>query len=220
MKREGIILGGIGLVTLIIVVVAAVFLSGPSSTKKSSTTITDTALLLGDKDLRQATGTPSAKVTIVEFGDFQCPACGAVNPIVKKVIADYQDKIYFVFRNFPLPMHPNALVSAEAAYAAGLQGKFWEMESMLYESQLEWSEKSGDEPRKIMRSYAEKLDLDMTKFNESLDSNAGAEKIQKDQNDGYQLGVDSTPTFFINGEKFSGSMSYDQFKKLIDDRLR
>jgi len=219
MKKEGIILGGIGLVTLIIVIVAAVFLSGPSSTEKSSPTITDTALLLGDNDQRQTAGSPSAKVTIVEFADFQCPACGAANPIVKKVIADYQDKIYFVFRNFPLPMHPNALVSAEAAYAAGTQGKFWEMESRLYESQLEWSEKSGDDAKKIFLSYAEELGLDVTKFSESLDSKAGAAKIQKDQNDGYQLGVDSTPTFFINGEKFSGSMSYDQFKKLIDDRL-
>jgi len=220
MKKEGIVLGGIGLITLIIVVVAAVFLSGPSSTQKSSTKITDPELLLGPKDQREEAGSSSAKVTIVEFGDFQCPACGAVNPIVKKIIADYGEKIYFVFRNFPLPMHPNALVSAEAAYAAGLQGKFWEMENKLYEAQLEWSEKSGDEAKKIMRTYAEELGLTMEQFNQSLDSNAGSSKIQKDQNDGYQLGVDSTPTFFINGEKFSGSMSYDQFKKLIDDRLK
>lgn len=220
MKREGIILGGIGLVTLIIVVVAALFLSGPSSSQKSSTKVTDTALLFGAKEQREEAGTPSAKVTIVEFGDFQCPACGVVYPVVKKIKSDYKDKIYLVFRNFPLPQHKNGQVSAQAAFAAGLQGKFWEMHDRLYASQLEWSEKSGDETKKIFREYAEDLGLDMAKFNEAFDSNAGSAKIQKDQNDGYQMGVDSTPTFFINGEKFPGGMSYDQFKKLIDDRLK
>lgn len=220
MKREGVILGGIGLVTLIIVVVAAVFLSGPSTPAKSSTKVTDPLLLLGAKDQREEAGSESAKVTIVEFGDFQCPACGAVNPTVKKIIADYKDQIYFVFRNFPLPMHANALVSAEAAYAAGQQGKFWEMESMLYESQLEWSEKSGDEAKKIIRGYAEELELNMEQFNQSLDTSKGAAKIQKDQNDGYQLGVDSTPTFYINGEKFAGGMTYDKLKALINEQLK
>lgn len=219
MRKEGLILGGIGLVTLIIVVAAALFLSGSSSTP-STEKVTDTALLLGPKDARQQAGTESAKVTIVEFGDFQCPACASASPIIKKIIEEYKDKVYFVFRNFPLPMHANAPLSAEAAYAAGLQGKFWEMNELLYASQLEWSEKSSGEAKKIMQSYAQELELDTVKFNQDLDSNAGAAKIQKDQNDGYKLGVNSTPTFYINGQMYAGSMTYDQFKKIIDDLLK
>ncbi|MEK7604932.1 MAG: thioredoxin domain-containing protein [Patescibacteria group bacterium] len=221
MRRESLILGGIGAVTLIIVVVAAVLLSGPQSQSKNSTSkVTDMALLYGPEAERESTGTPSAKVTIVEFGDFQCPACGAVYPIVKKIKADYKDKIYFVFRNFPLPQHKNGAVSAEAAYAAGLQGKFWEMHDLLYGSQVEWGEKPEAQAKSLITGYGQTIGLDMDKFNESVSNNAGNTKIQKDQNDGYALGVDSTPTFFINGEKFAGVLSYDQFKKLIDDRLK
>jgi len=90
----------------------------------------------------------------------------------------------------------------------------------LYEAQLEWGEKSGADAKKLIQGYAQSLGLDMTKFNEALDTNAGAAKIQKDQNDGYQLGVDSTPTFFINGVKYPGSMPYAQFKQLIDTQLK
>lgn len=219
MKREGLLLGGLGLATLLIVVAAAFFLSGPSQTQKTNETkVTDTALLLGPEDGRQAFGTPSAKVTIVEFGDFQCPACGAAFPIVKRIKEAYKDNVYFVFRNFPLPQHQNASFAAEATYAALKQGKFWELHDKLYESQEEWGEKGN--ASEIITNYAKDLGLDMTALHESVNKKAGNSKIQKDQNDGYQLGVNSTPTFFINGEKFTGVLPYDQFKKLIDDRLK
>lgn len=222
MNREGLILGGIGLVTLLIVVGAAFLLSGPSTPNnvQSSGQVSDKTLLLGPSDARYDVGSSSAKVTVVEFGDFQCPACGAAHPIVKQILNDYKGKIYFVFRNFPLPMHANAPLAAEAAYAANLQGKFWEMHDKLYESQDEWGEKSGSEAKSLIQGYAKDLGLDMTKFNDDLDKNAGNAKIQKDQNDGYQLGVDSTPTFYINGAKYAAVMSYDQFKQAIDDRLK
>ncbi len=222
MRKEGIILAGIGLLTLLIVVGAAFFLSGPSApaTPQGEGEVSDTALLLGPEKERMAEGTPSAKVTIVEFGDLQCPACGAAHPILKQVLAEYGDKVYFVFRNFPLPMHPNAPLAAQAAYAAGQQGKFWEMHDELYESQDEWSEKSAGSAKEVIVGYAKELGLDMTKFNDDLNKNAGNAKIQKDQNDGYQLGVDSTPTFYINGTKFAAVMTYDQLKKEIDERLK
>jgi len=222
MRKEGLILGGIGIITLLIVVGAAFFLSGP--TKPIGTEgvgkVTDMALLLGPEKDRMSVGTSSAKVTIVEFGDFQCPACGSVHPAVKQILEDYKDKVYFVFRDFPLPMHPNAPLAAEAAYASGLQGKFWEMHDKLYESQDEWSEKLGDQTKQVIVGYAKDLGLDTAAFNDDLSKNAGSAKIQKDQNDGYQLGVDSTPTFYINGTKFASVMTYDQFKKEIDQRLK
>lgn len=117
-------------------------------------------------------------------------------------------------------MHPNAPLGAEAAFAAGQQGKFWQMHDALYENQLDWGEKSGSQAKTVIQGMAQNLGLDMTKFNEALDANAGKSTIEKDQNDGYKLGVNSTPTFYINGEKFAGVMTYDQFKKLIDDRLK
>lgn len=222
MRKEGIILVGIGVITLLIVVGAAFFLSGPSTpnTPKGEGNVSDTQLLLGPEQERMTEGTPSAKVTMVEFGDFQCPACGAVHPAVKQIVSEYKDKVYFVFRNFPLPMHPNAPLAAQAAYAAGQQGKFWEMHDKLYESQDEWSEKPSGQAKDILTSFAKDLGLDMTKFESDLTKNAGNTKIQKDQNDGYQLGVDSTPTFYINGTKFSAVLSYDQLKKEIDSRLK
>lgn len=221
MKREGLILAAIGVITLVIVIAAAFLLSGPSTpATQSSGKVTDTALLLGPANTRNEMGTSSAKVTIVEYGDFQCPACGSAHPIVKQVLNDYKDKVHFVFRNFPLPMHANAPFAAEAAYAAGLQGKFWEMHDKLYESQDEWGEKTGAQAKALIAEYAQDMGLDMTRFTDDINKNAGNDKIQKDQNDGYQLGVDSTPTFYINGTKFAAILSYDQFKKEIDDRLK
>ena len=221
MKREGLILAAIGVITLVNVIAAAFLLSGPSTpATQSSGKVTDTALLLGPANTRNEMGTSSAKVTIVEYGDFQCPACGSAHPIVKQVLNDYKDKVHFVFRNFPLPMHANAPFAAEAAYAAGLQGKFWEMHDKLYESQDEWGEKTGAQAKALIAEYAQDMGLDMTRFTDDINKNAGNDKIQKDQNDGYQLGVDSTPTFYINGTKFAAILSYDQFKKEIDDRLK
>jgi protein-disulfide isomerase len=222
MRKEGIILVGIGLITLLIVVGAAFLLSGPStpSTPQGEGKVSDTQLLLGPEQERMSEGTPSAKVTMVEFGDFQCPACGAAHPIVKQIVSEYKDRVYFIFRNFPLPMHPNAPLAAQAAYAAGIQGKFWEMHDKLYESQDEWAEKSGGPAKETIVGYAKDLGLDLAKFNDDLNKNVGNAKIQKDQNDGYQLGVNSTPTFYINGTKFAAVMTYDQLKKEIDDRLK
>lgn len=221
MKREGLILGGIGLVTLGIVIVAALFLSGPVNAPISDNKeqITDKLLLLGPEDERNAQGTSSAKVTIVEYGDYQCPACGIVDPTVKRILKDYKNSIYFVFRNFPLPMHANAQLAAKTALAAGQQNKFWEMHTKLYESQSQWSDKSSSQARELYIEYAKELGLDTQKFINALDQNTGNAKIQKDQDDAYKLGVNSTPTFYINGIKFS-SLSYDQFKKEIDILLK
>lgn len=223
MKREGLILTGIGLFTLLLVVGAALLLSSPVSSpdvKSQGQTVTDKGLLLGPEEQRNSLGTASAKVTIVEYGDFQCPACGAVDPTVKKIVQEYKNKVYYVFRNFPLPMHANAQLAAQAAYAAGQQNKFWEMHTKLYEKQSEWGEKSGGQTKELIVGYAKELGLDISRFTVSVDGNAGSDKIQKDQNDGYKSGVDSTPTFFINGVKFSAVLSYDQFKKEIDSRLK
>lgn len=166
------------------------------------------------------TGKKEAKVTMVEFGDFQCPACGAAHPIIKQVLADYKDnpEVNFVFRNFPLTsIHPNALASAEAAEAAGEQGKYWEMHDMLYQKQNEWS--SLPNPVDTFVGYAGQLGLNTDQFRQSVVNEKYSSVIDADLADGGGLGVNSTPTLYINGKKLA-SYQYDSMKAAIEEALK
>lgn len=161
-----------------------------------------------------------AKVTIVEFGDFQCPGCGAAHPIVKQVLEHYKDNkdVNFVFRNFPLDtIHPNAHIAAEAAEAAASQGKYWEMHDLLFERQSDWSTNSS--PIEVFVGYAESLGLNKDEFRGAVSQRLNADIIKADQDDGTALGVNSTPTFFINGVKEAKVLSFDEFKTKIDALL-
>lgn len=216
MTQEAKVIAGIGIVTLAIIVGGVFFFNKSSQTQSNpQSKVTDEKLLIGKDSHKIASD--SAKVTIVEFGDYQCPACGAAHPVVKQILSDYQGRITFVFRNFPLPMHSNAKISAEAAEAAGAQGKFWEMHDKLYESQATWAETA--KPLDLFVSYAQEFGLDTSKFKEEVEGNKYAERINKDQTDGNTLGVNSTPTFFINGEKLVGTPNYNSLKSMIDSRL-
>jgi len=213
MSQEAKVIIGISIVTVLILIGAVFFLSGAQKEEaKPAEKVTDTKQLLGDQ--KRIVKAPNAKVTIVEFGDFQCPACASVHPTVKQILKDYEGKVNFVWRHFPLPMHKNAMLAAIASEAAAEQGKFWEMHTTLFDNQKEWEE-SG-KAKDIFVSYAEKLGLDTTKFADALDKKFNAERIQSDQDAGITLGVNSTPTFFINGVKENGVLSYDEFKQKID----
>lgn len=156
-------------------------------------------------------------VQVVEFGDFQCPACAQAHPDVKKLKEEFDGKITFVFRNFPLPGHANARPAAEAAEAAAAQGKYWEMHDMLFETQSQWS--SLADPTSIFAQYAEALELDKDKFVEDVTSEANKDRISEGQSDGYAVGVTGTPTFFINGKKQS-SFDYETLKSAIEAELK
>lgn len=205
LSEKGIFIG-IGVISLIIVVAGVFLLSGgePPIEAIRENLVKENSQILGDKD---------AKVVIVEFSDFQCPACRSAHPIVKRVVQEYGDKILFVYRHFPLVgSHKYALKAAEAAEAAGGQGKFWEYHDLLFKNQENL--KTED-----LKRYAEELGLDMNKFNEALDSGKFKDKVTGDMDDGEKLGVRSTPTFFINEEMHKGVQSYDQFKETIDKEL-
>jgi protein-disulfide isomerase len=165
------------------------------------------------------TGKKDAKVTVVEFGDYECPACAAAEPTFEQLRQEYKDNpnVNFVFRNFPLPQHQKALVSAEAAEAAGEQGKFWEMHHKLYQNQAKWIG-PGDH-KALFLQYATELGLDVLKFSQSLEQNKYSDVINTDGSDGQALGVNSTPTFFINGEKTKG-YQYDELKSKIEEKLK
>lgn len=172
------------------------------------------------KPKSHAIGPQSAKVTIVEFGDFQCPACAYVNPIVNQVIAKYKStgKFQFVYRNFPLTqIHKNALLSAQAAEAAGAQGKYWEMHDKLFETQKDWSE--SDKALDFFTALAQNLGLDANRFKESLKNREFLPAVQADAADAESLNLPGTPSFFINGQEQQNIPSFDGFVKLIDAEL-
>ena len=164
-------------------------------------------------------GPENAKVTLTEFGDFQCPACKSYFPIVSQIKLDYADKIKFQFRHYPLvQIHPNAFLGSRAAEAAGKQNKFFEMHDMLYENQDTWSASSNPTP--ILEGYATQLGLNVDQFKSDMNSSPVADVINADAKAAQGLGATSTPTFVINGKRIEKNpQSMDDFKKLIDDEL-
>lgn len=143
-------------------------------------------------------GNGQADLTIVEYGDYQCPHCGAAHPIIKEMMAELGSQIRFVFRNFPLSeMHPYAKPAALAAEAAALQGKFWEMHDAIFEHQNLLSER-------LLLDIAGQLDLDMSKFKSDSQDEALQDRVDGDFESGMLSGVNGTPTFFVNGQKFDG----------------
>lgn len=162
-------------------------------------------------------GTTQPKATIIEYGDFQCPACGQYEVIVQKLEKEYGDRVQFVFRNFPLPMHPNAMIAARAAEAAGLQGKYWEMHDLLYAKQQEWSETPTASVVKMnFDAYATSLGLALDKFHADMSSRAVQDRIDAQQAGGTAAKIDHTPTFFINLTQVANPTSYANFKSVID----
>lgn len=158
-------------------------------------------------------GDKNAKVTIIEFSDFECPFCEKVQPTLKKVMDKYAGKARLVFRDFPLSFHKNAQKSSEAAQCANEQGKFWEYHDKLYVNQKALAVSD-------LKKYAVDLGLDVSKFNQCLDSNKFAEEVKKDLTDGEKAGVDGTPAFFINGRKLVGAQPYEAFEKIIEEELK
>jgi protein-disulfide isomerase len=159
-----------------------------------------------------ARGPNDAKVTIVEFSDFQCPYCGAAFGTVDQLMQQYAGKVKLVFRQFPLPIHPNAEKAAEASLCAADQGKFWEMHDMLFKNQkkLDLSD---------IKTYAASAGLDGTKFSQCLDSGEKKKQVDADLEAGQAAGVNGTPAFFINGVFLNGAMPIEEFKKIIDPEL-
>ena len=159
-----------------------------------------------------AQGPASAPIELVEFSDFQCPFCYRAHPTVKQVLSTYGNKIRFVYRNYPLPNHPNARPAAEAAQCANEQGQFWAYHDRLFADQT----KLGDAD---LKASAAALGLDAGKFNACVDSHKYKDRIDADVQAGNEAGVNGTPAFFINGRMLSGAQPYDEFKRLIDEEL-
>jgi protein-disulfide isomerase len=174
-------------------------------------------------------GNNSAGVTLTEYGDFQCPACGQYYNPLKEVFSKYKDQIHFQFRNFPLyTIHPNAIAGARAAEAADLQGKYWEMHDKLYDEnyaqQLAQAQGStyatwttAKDPENDFADYAKSLGLNVEKFKSDFKSKLVNDRVQADLAEGNKLKVQATPTFFINGKKISSpDATLEAFSKVLD----
>lgn len=170
------------------------------------------------KDAQITKGNPEAPVTIVEFSDYQCPYCARYSTTTFSQIREtYGDKVYYVWRDYPLGFHPNAIPAALAARCAGDQGKYWEMHDQLFINQGGWSE--SENPQEMFGQYAQELGLDVAAFNQCLEQETGKEKIEADLTLARNLGVRATPTFFINGQKLEGAQPFAQFQTIIDQAL-
>ena len=195
------------LLTTVVIIGGAIF----AFSRPSNAPLVDSKLLMPGDSYK--IGSPSATVLLVEFGDFQCPACGAYHLVVKQLLEKYKDSVALVFRHFPLPMHPNAVPASIAVEAAGKQGKFWEMYNKVYESQKEWS--AEKDTGNIFAEYALSLSLNVEQFRTDVKDPALKKKIDRDVADATALGINSTPSFFLNGERIQNPASLEDFETLI-----
>ncbi|ERK73307.1 MULTISPECIES: DsbA family protein [Leifsonia] len=196
-----------------IVVIVIVLVGRAQSASKQ-----DAAPAVVRADSRILQKAPTDKVTVVEFLDFECEACGAAYPVVEQLREQYKDRVTFIARYFPIPSHKNAMNAAMAAEAAGRQGKFTEMYSKLFQTQTQWAERQDDQST-VLRSVAESLGLDMRQYDKDIADPTLRIRVMKDQTDGVQLGVAGTPTFFLNGEKLTLT-STEQFAAELEKAWR
>ena len=169
------------------------------------------SLPVSDRD--HIRGNPSGAVTLVEYGDFQCPHCGRAYPIVEKLLQEMGDDIRFVFRHFPLSqIHPDAQAAAEAAECAAAQGKFWEMHDALYENQQALDEQS-------LVGYAADLELNVEQFQQELAGHTHLPRVREDFSSGVRSGVNGTPSFFINDRRYDGAWDLESLMAAIEEEM-
>ncbi len=170
--------------------------------------------ILAVQDIDHKRGLAGSSVTLIEYADFQCSACAAVFPVVDEMFKEFGDQVEFVTRNFPIvSIHPNSMSAHRAAEAAGAQDSFWEMHDLLYQRQRAWE--STTNASGVFESYAQELGLDIDKFKEDVASQEALDHINDDANGGKTVGVQGTPTFFLNGEQLPTPRSLEEFRAVL-----
>lgn len=196
-----------------LVVVGIIWLIAVSS-KGTGTNVAVAAVTADD----HISGSQAAPAVLIEYSDFQCPACGTYFPIVKSLKETYGDRLAVVYRNYPLTqLHQYAQLAAQAAEAANLQGKYWEMHDLLFDRQKSWSTASN--VKQTFIDYAKELKLNENTFTNDLESSAVKDRVTRDVTSGNAVGITGTPTFYLNGEKISNPNGEAAFKQLIDAKL-
>ena len=176
------------------------------------------SVLLAVKEDDWYKGGKEAKAILIEYSDFQCPACRAYSPVLEQLNQEFGGNLKIIYRHFPLfQTHSNAILAAQASEAAGQEGKFWEMHDKIFEGQQEWEKSPG--VREIFKNYALALGLDQEKFLVDLDLKETKQRVADDLKEAQNLGFDYTPTFILNGKKIENPRSYEEFKNLISQTL-
>lgn len=199
---ESKVLLGILVVTVVIVALAAVVMTKPAPTIAKSDLVPKGA---------HTKGNPDAKTYLVEFSDFQCPACLAAKPVVDAVVKKHGNNLLFVYRNFPLDQHPFSHKAAQTAEAAALQGKYWEMYDALFANQADFADT-------LFPNLAKQLGLDEKKFADDFKAATTADIVTKDQQAGTSFGVNATPSFFLNGQKLDIA-TFDDIARAVDEAV-
>lgn len=211
MKSSGVITKVV--VWVLIIAALGLLIYGLAVLGSKDGSVSKTTTINGIQETDHVRGDRNAPIVLVEYGDFQCPACGTAAPLVKQLETELGTKLAVVFRQFPLlNIHQNALQSAYATEAAGKQGKFFEMHDMLYENQEKWSE--SKDFKTILDSYATQIGLDVAKFDADMDAADVKNKVDDDLASGRKAEVNSTPTFFLNGTKMT-IKSYEDFMNQV-----
>ena len=226
MRKEIKILALIGVLVVVAAVVGANYYRESKQSERSPTATADSRLVRSDSP---TLGRADAPVTVVEFVDPECESCGAFHPTLKRILKDYDGKVRLVIRY--MPFHPNSRLAAAYTEAAGEQGKYWEMQELLFRRQPEWGEIHGHGPQVaapaarrepapvLFERYAAELGLDVERVRAAVAENRYATKVERDMKDGQSLGVSKTPTFFVNGRVLM-RFGEPYLRALIDEELR
>jgi len=199
MKNPWVIIG----IIVVVLFGGAIWYSGMAAEKNNEGVVVEA----------NVKGNSEAVTTLVKYSDFQCPACATFYPVVAELLEENGDKLRFEYKHFPLPVHTSAQPAALAAEAAGQQGKFYEMHDMIFENQAEWSRAAV--PNAFFIQYAEEIGLDIDAFRRHQNSSILRDKVRSNFEEGRELGVTGTPTFFLNGER----MSFSTYPEFVDQIL-
>lgn len=219
MFRDKFVLGIILLT--VVVLIGGIFFVSKMGSSSSSATNNSTPVSDEQKKLLEVVsddyikGNKEASITLVEYLDFECEACGAYYPLIKQLSAEFKDNVRFVNRYFPLPGHKNGMQAALAVEAAARQNKYWEMHDKLFDEQKTWGEKPAANP-KIFEGYAQQIGLNLEQFKKDVASKEVKDRVERDKNSGTRLGVSGTPTFFLNGDKIPNPKTPEDFKTFIN----
>ncbi|MEZ4156409.1 MAG: thioredoxin domain-containing protein [Candidatus Paceibacterota bacterium] len=204
----------ITLLVIVGIVYGLVLLVRNSSTNELIGVDTDLSIESTDWTIGEA----EAPVQLIEFSDFQCPACAAYHSVVKQVISEYPSDVLFAYRHYPLSqIHPHAELAGRAAEAAGIQGKFWEMHDKLFETQASWSARAS--VKDLFVEFASELGLDVTRFEADIDSDEVKDAVEGEALQARALNLPGTPSFIVNGVYVQNPPSIDAFRAIIEDAI-
>lgn len=210
--RDKVILSLLAVTAVVIIGIGFLIFKQQQNQKVLSANDASEVFSIADTDWVYNRG--EGKLTLIEYSDFQCPACAYYKNMISLLKKDYPDKLQIVYRHYPLSNHKNARIAARVSEAAGKQGKFWEMHDRLFETQEEWE--NLDDPKNRFKELAIDIELDVEKFLMDLNDVGLDKNIQHGLSTGNQLKIRGTPTFFLNGEKIPNPKNYQDFKNIIE----